>query len=425
MLLEKGFYTSYGGAFLLLPYMLALNLEKLISALEIVKERGISTLQSVLALLFLALIGKKRVSKMEKLKDYGIAILAGFSKLPSKSYFHEFLDSIAKAKAEAFIVVSAKAFEKLGIYGGRIVNLDRHFMGYFGECRVGKDKHPTRNISMSGVNAFFTQDQETGNPVFVRVEYPGLCPEEIALPMLEVTREILPELEKAVFDKWFSVGALLDYLDKKMKLKFVTLVKLFDNRIEEMKSISREEFRELVGTDRMIAFKDTTLRNYSGVVKLIVVRFMEEGEEKYYGYLTNDFESEEEVILEEKSRRWDIENFFKECDFLGLDALPSIELNKIAGMMGMRFLGYALVACLRKDLGEGFERKTVESIFEEIVFAPALVKAKGDELVVTFYGNYKENFTMALTKLAVVLEEKGLNQPIPWLGNRRLQIRFK
>jgi hypothetical protein len=34
-------------------------------------------------------------------------------------------------------------------------------MGYFGKKRIGKDKHPTRNISMKGVNASFTHDQET------------------------------------------------------------------------------------------------------------------------------------------------------------------------------------------------------------------------------------------------------------------------
>jgi len=49
--------------------------------------------------------------------------------------------------------------------------------------------------------------------------------------------------------------------------------------------------------------------------------------EKYHGYLTNDYESSEVQILNEKSWRWRIENFFKDFDFLGLDALPSIELS--------------------------------------------------------------------------------------------------
>ncbi len=70
------------------------------------------------------------------------------------------------------------------------------------------------------------------------------------------------------------MGSLLEYLDKKMKLKYITLIKLYDNRIEEMKSIPKEMFKPLVGTDQMIAFKDTTIRNFSGSMKLIVVKFV-------------------------------------------------------------------------------------------------------------------------------------------------------
>lgn len=391
------------------------------------KEKGFSVLQSSLALIFLAVIGKERVSDAENLKDHGIAALAGFSRLPSKSYFFDFLDKITQAGAERFEIASAKAFQKMGIYRGKIANLDSHLIGYFGNLKIGKDWHPTRNRVMRGIKAFFSQDQETENPVFARVEYPrrGLNPEDIAVPMLKITRDILPELEKAVFDKWFSAGSLLEYLDKKMKLKFVTLLKLFENRIEEMKSIPKEEFRELVGEDAEIAFKDTNLRNYTGDVKLIVVKKEEEGVEKYYGYLTNDYESGEEQIIKEKGWRWRIENFFKHCDFLGLDKLPSVELNKIAAVVAKRMFAWNLVACLRKDLGGEYEKMTVESVFEEIIEFPALVKAKKDRLVVTFYGNYKPRHREAVERLMRRLEEKGMNVPIPWLGNRRIEVRFK
>ena len=59
---------------------------------------------------------------------------------------------------------------------------------------------------MKGVNASFTHDQETGNPIFVRADYPGLKPEDVAIPMLNTTKDIIgDEMETAVFDKWFSI----------------------------------------------------------------------------------------------------------------------------------------------------------------------------------------------------------------------------
>jgi len=406
---------------------LRLGIYQLVSSLGIKKQEGTSVLQSVLVLIFLAIIGKKRVTKGETIKDYGIAAIAGFSKMPSKSYLHKFLDQITVSCAENFQIVSAKSFKKIGIFKGKIINLDGHFIAYFGKSKIGKDKHPTRNISMAGIKAFFSQDQETGNPIFARVAYPrkGLTPENVTIPMLQIVKDILPEMEKVVFDKWFSVGSLLEYIDKKMNLKYVTLIKLYENRIEEMKSIPAEEFKPLIGSDRLIAFKDTTLRNFSGSMKLIVVRFFEEGIEKYYGYLTNDYESSEEQILDEKSWRWRIENFFKNCDFLGIDALPSIELNKIAGMLAMKIFSFNLVACLRKDLGGDFEKMTVESIFEELIEFPALVKTNGDRIIVTFYGNYKESHKVAVQKLMKKLDETGMNAPISWMGDRRIEVRFK
>jgi hypothetical protein len=111
--------------------------------------------------------------------------------------------------------------------------------------------------------------------------------------------------------------------------------------------IPKEEFRKLVGENAMIAFKDTSLRIHR---RCKAHRGQKEGgrREKYYGYLTNDYKSSEEQIIREKGWRWRIENF---CNFLGLDKLPSIELNKIATVVAKRLFASNLTACLRKDLG--------------------------------------------------------------------------
>jgi len=44
---------------------------------------------------------------------------------------------------------------------------------------------------------------------------------------------------------------------------------------------------------------------------------------------------------------------------------------------------------------------------------------------VTFYGNYKEIHKNAVMKMMQKLNETGRNVPIPWLGNRKLEVRFK
>jgi uncharacterized protein YbaA (DUF1428 family) len=108
-----------------------------------------------------------------------------------------------------------------------------------------------------------------------------------------------------------------------------------------------------------------------------------------------------------------------------VDALPGIELNKIAAMMAMELFSFCLVACLKKDMGREFEKLTVESIFDKIIEFPALVKAKGDRIVVTFYGDYKERHKVAVETLRRRFDETGRNMPISWRENRMIEVRFR
>jgi hypothetical protein len=116
---------------------------------------------------------------------------------------------------------------------------------------------------------------------------------------------------------------------------------------------------------------------------------------------------------------------FRKFSRRGIDALPSIELNKIAAMLAMKLFAFNLIACLRKDLGGDFEKKTVESIFEELIEFPAFVKTNGDRIIVTLHGNYKANLKDAIEKLMKKRNETGMNVPISWLGNRRIEVKFK
>ncbi|MDI6688710.1 MAG: transposase [Desulfobacterales bacterium] len=422
--LKDGFHTFYGGSFLLIPYLLHLGIVERINALKVEKQNGIPVEKAVLALLHLGIVGKKRISRVENVTDQGLAVFAGLGKMPDPSFFHDFLDKVKTSDAEQFNVLCSERFKEMGLFKGRIVNLDRHFISYFGKKKIGKDKHPTRNISMKGVNASFTHDQETGDPIFVRADYSGLKPEDVAIPMLNATKDIIgDEMETVVFDKWFSVGSLLDYIDKEMGIKYVTLLKLFQNRIEEMKSIPAEQFREMAD-GRKITFIHTSLRNYQGEAKLIVIWFQEDGEDKYYGYLTNDEESPEERTVTIYGKRWGIENFLKEVIFLNVDKLPGTELNKISAMLAIKLVGYCTVSCLRRDIGGDYAKMEIEGIFEKFLNVEAFVRSKGEKIHVTYY-RYPPELVPLFQGLNEKLKSRGVNPKVPWLNNKILEFHFK
>ena len=94
-------------------------------------------------------------------------------------------------------------------------------------------------------------------------------------------------------------------------------------------------------------------------------------------------------------------------------------------MMAMELFSFCLVACLKRDMEGEFEKLTVESLFEEIIAFPALIKAKGDQIVVTFYGDYKERHKVAVETLRRRFDETGRNMPISWRENRMIEVRFR
>ena len=210
---------------------------------------------------------------------------------------------------------------------------------------------------------------------------------------------------------------------KEMGLKYVTILKLYQNRVEEMKSIPAGQFREMAD-GRQIAFIHTSLRNYQGEAKLIVIWFQEDGEDKYYGYLTNDEGTPEEETVAIYGKRWGIENFLKEAIFLNIDKLPGTELNKISAMLAIKLVGYCTVSCLRRDIGGDYAKMEIEGMFEKILNVQAFVRSKGEKIHVTYY-RYSPELVPLFQGLNEKLKSKGINPKIPWLSNKILEFHFK
>jgi len=411
----------------LIPYYLQIGLSERVGTLGLEKEEGIPTLSSILGLINISIFEEGSIWGIDGLKDKGFPALCGLGKLPDPSFFYRFLQGVKTRGAEDFIVECSKKFVETGLNRGRVVNLDGKFLGYFGKKKIGKTKHPTRNIVLPGLNVFAVQDQETRNPLFLRVRYPGLKAIDVGIPLLERTMEIVGEgqLEKVIWDRWFSVGALLNYLDKYMDLKYVTILRMHQNRIEEMKEIPLSEFRTMAD-GRQVAFKNTDLRNYEGTSKLIVIRFEEDGEEKYYGYLTNDMTSTEETIIEEYDHRWRIECLFKELAFLGFGRLPSTELNQATMSLGTKLVACNILSSLRRDIGGEYASRELKGILKEFLREQSFVKAEGRTVHVTFYGHRHEDILRPLfSNLNQRLREKGVDERVPWLGYRKLEFHFK
>lgn len=427
--LRQGFVTRYGGGFLLTPYFQQLGIDKKVDKLEINKTNGIPPIKVCMAVMNHAIFGGKRLFRLEcsSINDPGLAVLSGLAKLPTDTVAHDFLDSVSTISSDRFWQNCSESFVKTGLIVGKRAILDKKFIPFWGKIMMRKDQHATRHINMKGIDLFITYDLDARCCIYKEEDYPGNKPGKVGMMMLGKTDKITKgKLEWAVMDKLFCVGELLDYLNTILKIKFVTALKLFKKRVREMKEIPVEKFRKMADR-RKITFIHTTRNGYKGKLRLVVIHFIDEDDkEKYYGYLTNDEESPDEMILERYNQRQNIENFLDETNFLNLEKLPGSRLNEISIMLSLKMVAFNILSSFRRDLGDKYRHLEIEGIYEKFLDNQAMVTTRGRVVKVTFF-RHKMNDVVAplYVNLSEQLKRKDIAPRIPWLNDRILEFEFK
>jgi len=225
-------------------------------------------------------------------------------------------------------------------------------------------------------------------------------------------------------DKWFSVGELLDYINKNHH-QFITLIRRSKSRIEEMEKIPADKFSAIAEKKGITCIK-TNIRNYTDELRLIVIEEIIDNTKHYFGYFTNDYKKNKLSVISDYSKRWGIEFWFNEGDFIGLNSLPSIELNTVTTALALKMAAYYAVNNFRANLGNAFAAYNIESIFEKFFNKQALIILKKDVIEVTMFGHpYSDILNSIYQDLSNKLLKKNINPNIPWLNNYKLQINFK
>ena len=147
---------------------------------------------------------------------------------------------------------------------------------------------------------------------------------------------------------------------------------------------------------------------------------------KYFALLTSENEMTSDNAMPTYTKRWRIENFFKDNDFLGMDKLPSLNLNAIQTMLSLRLPAFHALDNFRYDLGAGYKSKTPEMIHREFIDGvQGRVQLRGNVITVNIYGfEHQAAAASILTNLDGKLSHAKIDPRIPWLGNRRLQFIF-
>lgn len=118
--------------------------------------------------------------------------------------------------------------------------------------------------------------------------------------------------------------------------------------------------------------------------------------------------------------------WFDEEKFLGLDHIPSVELNEVTFHLAIKLITYNIISAFRANLGRPCVPLNAESIYDKFFNEQALVRLRDNQITITIFAHkHRELVESLYHNLNSKLEKKRINPTIPWLNNHTLHFEFK
>lgn len=417
----RTWHTRYAGVLLLIPGLVALDLPQAVKAAGFPGTREVPALSSVLSLLALKAIGRRRVSHVDDVcTDPALATFAGMESLPKATALGTYSYRLSRAHDQALLAALGPAMVRTGQAIGAEFDLDFHAIMHYGDD-VALETHyvPRRSQRTEAVLTFFAQDGETSNLVYAN----ATCTKaDQAGEILAFARHweaaigALPEL--LVFDSKVTTGAGLAALDE-AGIRFLTL------RARNAKLTARLEALPdsawtTVTLDRhgphrhpQVHEEMVTVRGCPEPLRQIAVRGL--GHDHPTLILTNDTTTKAAKLVDRYAKRMSIEQRLAESiRSFHLDALSSaVALNVDLDTTLTVWAGAAYDA-LRKHLS-GYETATPETVWRRFVSTPGKITIGPTEVVA-----HLNSRTYSPVMRSADLPEVE----VPWWAGRPLRFQF-
>jgi hypothetical protein len=377
------------GVFLFAPFLASLDIEAVVKRAGLPGNREIPAASYLLSFLALKLLGTERYSHVgEHAFDPGLGLFAGLNVLPKTTAMSTYSYSLDSEHILALQKAFVKSAAHLGLYDGRMVNLDFHIMPHFGEDSV-LEKHwaGARGKVMKGALTLFAQDAESKLILYTDSDIAKGEEADQALAFLSfwkgVRRGVKPTL---VFDSGFTTYKNLSMLDS-AGVKFITLRRRGKNLVNQADGITDWSRVHIPHSGRKypnpyVHESVERLKDYKGPVRQITMKG--NGHEKPAFLITNDFDIPTELVVGNYARRWRVENGIAEAvKFFHLNSLSSPILVKVHFDVAMTMVADTLYTMLAQKL-RGFENCDAPTLYRHFVRGKGTVAVRGGEVVVTY-----------------------------------------
>jgi hypothetical protein len=422
-LLGRGLTTTCAGGFFFIPYLLQLQAHELASALGPAKREGVPNERLALGIVFESLFGYTAgIRAVDSVSRADFGLLAGLPFLPSVSTQYRFLQSITVQKGIEFQVALGRRLVALGqVVPGAAVNIDGHNIRTYSRKEMKLSFITKEDRYGKAIRTFYTQDQASKKPLLAWATYSGTTVSQITRRLADQTRMVLGREFLLVADKEWYCGKLIQELNRRYGITMLIPVRCSQGRLAEFTAIPLDQYTETIWGK--IAAVYTTMKDVEGPLCMLLKK-CDDG--RYFALISSKQEMTAATAMPTYTKRWRIETFFGENAFLGVDHLPSLNLNAIQAMLSLRLLAYQAVDNFRNDLGRTYSSRTPELIHREFIDGvQGRVQLRGDVIEVNIYGfAHEAAVAPLLTNLDAKLQGARVDPRIPWLGSRRLRFRF-
>jgi len=422
---ERTFRTKVGGLFLFLPYLARIPLDEMLVAAGFPGTTMIPAAHAMRSLLALKLFGSARHSHvMSYVFDEGLALFAGLNAIPKRAFLTEYSCRIRPNCYPPIMRSWFDAVKKLGLPGGRSLDLDFHTIPFHGEdALVQRHYVSKRSRKQKGVLAFVAQDCETRVFCYANSDLRKEDQNDEILRFVEFWKERTGRLpQELVFDSKLTTYANLDRLNK-LGIDFITLRRRSDKLLEELRRTPRSAWRPIQLSNVSRAFStpkvlETRVRlgHYDGPIRQLAVRDL--GHDKPTLLLTNQMRRSPAKLIDRYAQRMLIENGIADgIDFFHMDALSSAIAMKVNCDLQLTLMASSLYRLLGSEIGQEYRDAKSRRIFRDFVDAAAVVTIDPSTITVRFQKRAHNPYL-----LQAGFDRKRTR--IPWLDGRRLRLIF-
>jgi len=411
--------ADHAGVLLLTAGLIELDLPGAVAHAKMPGTREIPALNSVLSLLALKMIGRRRISHVDDVAtDAALAAFAGMASLPKATALGSYSYKLDRSHDQRLLEALAPRMLATGQTDGTDIDLDFHAIMHYGDD-VALETHyvPRRSQRTESVLTLFAQDGQSRNLIYANADIHKATQADEVMRFVHHWRQATgssPEL--LVFDSKVTTGAGLAAIHAE-DIRFLTLRQRSPKVIETLEALPDDAWTTVTldrkGRHRRPQIHEDTVivRGCDVPLRQIAVRGL--GHDHPTLILTNDFDAKAGWLVNRYAKRMAIEQRLAEAiRSFHLDALSSAVALNVDLDATLTVWAHATYDLLRRQL-TGYTHATPDTIWRRFVSTRGQLTITPDGITARL-NNRTYSPVLRTAKIPPIA--------IPWWNDRTLAI---